>query len=125
MRTVFVVMGEHGEYSDRNVWVSGVFETREAAEAAIIAGMAARRTYDQWCEAKRRAWPKMPFDYFRFPLSNEQKVERDAIEQKAEAAAGPKPPYEPAEYCELFEVPLGVWQSERLERARLTGDLGK
>ena len=35
LKKVWVVLGENGEYSDRCVYVSGVYSTKEAAKAAL------------------------------------------------------------------------------------------
>ena len=83
MKTVFVVLGEQGEYSDRSVWCSGVFETREAAEATIRERLAIRREYNNWHEIHYRT---------KRPPTPE------------------KPEYEPADRVELIEMPLNSWQ---------------
>lgn len=109
---VFVVQSEAGEYEQRYTWISGVYIERESAEKAIAASASKRLAHDLWRAAVRANWPIIPFGYFKFPLSPEQSVEHAAITAHAEGKAGPKPQYEPAESSELFEIEIGVWQSQ-------------
>jgi hypothetical protein len=114
MKNVYVVLGEQGEYSDRSVWVSGVFASKEEAQQSIVERMAKRRDYLNWTsEFNRRRSPR-PFGYFKFPLSPAQQVEWDGIEEAALLGMRPKPEYEPAEHTSLFEVPFGAWQAGHL-----------
>lgn len=112
MDSVFIVLGECGEYSARSVWVSGVYLRREDAEGAIVTRMAKRREYEQWNERFRKSWPNLPFNYFKFPLQGAQAIEHAELTKRASDAAGPKPEYEPAERVELFSLPIGQWQTE-------------
>jgi hypothetical protein len=45
MTTVYVVLGENGEYSDWNVWVSGVSATEKDAQDAALAASERRRLF--------------------------------------------------------------------------------
>jgi hypothetical protein len=117
MTTVFVVLGEQGEYSDRSVWVSGVYATRGDAESAMVAAMARRREYDLWSQARGRHWQQLNgrgLFGWKFPLTPEDAAEHQSISDEADRRAGPKPAYEPAERVELFELPMGQWHSSHL-----------
>jgi hypothetical protein len=99
--TLFVVLAEEGEYSDRAVWVGGVYRTRAEAEAAIVERTAMRREYDNWHTAYlKRLWrDPRPLGY------RHTDEEREA----AKLGLGPEPPYEGAERAELVEVKVGEW----------------
>ena len=103
MRTVFVVLGESGEYSDRMVWVSGVFETRKEAEGAAVKQLAASRVYAQWWDAVCNIRRRMCGGW----ISPETLTKE--IEHESERLAGPTPEYEPADRVTIFEVPIGTW----------------
>ncbi len=45
---VWVVLGEHGEYSEKVTFVGGVFATEQEARDAILRRMAVRLIHDQW-----------------------------------------------------------------------------
>jgi hypothetical protein len=101
---LYVVLGEHGEYSDRSVWVSGVFASREEAEAKMLERLAVNREFEMWQaryikalqQIKGRGW-------WGIPSTDEEKA-------AAQAAAGPKPEYEPTERAEIEEVVVGEWR---------------
>lgn len=99
---LFVVLGESGEYSDRNVWVSGVYATEDEAKAAIDAAMTRRREWENCHEAYLRALysQKGPGDFSAFT---------DEQQARARAAVPAEPPYEGAEQAQYFEVTLGEW----------------
>lgn len=109
---LFVVLGEHGEYSDRVVWVSGVYLDREVAEEIVDERMAIRREWDMWSRAKLAAnreitreggslWHGEPgYDEWR------RKAEEWIIEYEGKR---PEPEYERAERCEIIEVESDVW----------------
>lgn len=46
--TVYIVLAEHGEYSDRDVWAAGAFTSHEAAKAYVLAASERRRLSSGW-----------------------------------------------------------------------------
>lgn len=99
MSCVYVVLGEAGDYSDREVWVSGVFTDEGAAMAHMFVRMAVRREWDEWNRRK--------FDgYFRLGGATDLAPE---VMAEAVRRAGPEPMAESAERCSLVVVPLDVW----------------
>jgi hypothetical protein len=115
-KAIWVVLGEDGEYSDRDVFVSGVFAERGQAEAAMLERMAVKREHDNWDRryhelrcAKRRALPP-PARWA--PLS-------EAEEAEVLSQLPAKPEYERAERCALYEVPVSQWitNDDALQRA--------
>jgi hypothetical protein len=60
--TVWVVAAERGEYSDRSVWIAGVFGDRETAvkmaESKLHESRAATALFDLWCQRMM----KLPID---------------------------------------------------------------
>lgn len=111
MKAIFVVLGMYGEYESATTYVSGVFETRDAAQTAIDRARQKRADYERWSEACHKNWPPLPMGYFKFPLAGDQIEEHAALVARAEAAAGPKPVYESMEDAEIFEVKIGEWAS--------------
>lgn len=100
MSELFVVLGERGEYSNRLVWVSGVFTTEEAAQKAILAAMDKRRVYEAWREQMKRALPRKNLVV---PYTKEEQKE-------ASEKIGPQPAdYEYAERVSIVKVTLNTW----------------
>lgn len=99
MTHVYIVLGQCGEYSDRDVWVCGVYVTEAEAQAAIVERMAVSRVYSAWLERRADA---------RKSLLRENLPGLD-YEERLERAAGPSPEVEEAEYCALVSCPVGQW----------------
>lgn len=108
MIEVFVVIGEHGEYSDRCVFVSGVFATESEARSAAEKALAARRAYDQWQETLARELRNVPYDWIQ-PYGVNPAGYSDETLKKASEKLPPRPPYESAERCEVIKATVGVW----------------
>lgn len=106
-QTVFVILGENGEYSGRDVWVSGVYLTREEAEQAVLEHLAKRRELDTWNERYQNSLPKgymfTKNGYTYTPPTDEERA-------LAREIAGQEPIYERAEMAEIFEVTIGQWK---------------
>jgi len=109
---VWVVLGETGEYSDREVWLCGVFRSDDEAKKEVVARTAVRRAYDAWQNlyySEMRRAERL----FRSERGGGYLWQDEAAYKAAEAAArqraGPKPAYEPAERCSLIVCPIGQW----------------
>ena len=128
MDTVYVVISENGEYSDRDDWVSGVFTDREEALRLVTARDGLHRQYEieykAWFSRRRegiervrtltnveagvhgrmewgsRGWQETTSD----PLTPEKLQEIDK-----EIGPQPKFDYNNGERCYLVEVPLNQW----------------
>lgn len=101
MDSVYVVLGQSGEYSDRCVWVAGIYGTEEQARAEVEAKLAQRRVWEQWNRSFIRNMQKIRGEAWRMLT--------DAETAEASRLAGPKPEEESAEYCEVVKVPFGEW----------------
>lgn len=72
MKTVYVVQGSCGEYSDHMEWMVRAFMDEEKAKAFVILateqGNALRLKYagKYWCEEKTEADPNFQWDYSGF-----------------------------------------------------------
>lgn len=114
MTSVYVVLGENGEYESRSIWLCGVYSDRNEAEAAMALAVERRRKFERWSDTRSKHWRHLDtrgvFGW-KFPLSPEDEVEHKAIGDEAERRAGPKPEYEPAEHLELFLLPTNQWQN--------------
>lgn len=55
---VYVVLAEYGEYSERMVWVAGVFDCLEAAQMAVTVAARNRAAHDVW----NRRYPEPPYE---------------------------------------------------------------
>lgn len=106
--TVYIVLGENGEYSDRDIWISGVFLTEAEAQAAVNDRLAARRIYEHWGEAKSRELKKLGYDWAS-PGSTMLCGYSEARNAEASAKLPPEPPYERAERCEIIPAKIGEW----------------
>jgi len=121
---VFVVLGERGEYSDRDVWVSGVFTTEEDARQAIERRSVVHRVHKNWqdryyrkleelCKADKISPLQDSIPYFFAGASAE--VVRKANERWQEnqrltaEQVGPEPEAECAERFSLVPVGIGEW----------------
>ncbi len=108
---VYVVLGERGEYSERDVFVSGVYTSRQDAEDAVMAGSTRNRIYMAWADKSFEHLRRMPIDpNFGFSWT-------DAQRDEAEKLAGPKPEYERGEEFEIVECELGQWLSSHQDIA--------
>lgn len=103
MSTIYVVLSESGEYSERRVWVSGAYTTELAARSAIAEALERRRLRDQWdgrfeAIAGPESWVHM----------TEKK--RQMVREEAERLLNPsKPPEEEVERARIIEVELDRW----------------
>ena len=102
MEKVFVVLGENGEYSDRSVWVAGVFATEAEAQQQIDARLVMRREWEAWHEAYLRELRGVQGAGKFGCYTDEQQA-------AAKARVPGEPSYERAERCEIEEAPLGAW----------------
>lgn len=102
MSEVHVVIAEFGEYSDRVVWVAGVYSNVKEAESAITRATECNRVHEAWydtyCQELRRVRNN---EWFGIPT--------DAEEAEAKRRAGPEPPHESAERCELVTCQIDQW----------------
>lgn len=99
--TVFVVLAECGEYSDRNVWVAGIFATEVEAQQEVDARLAVSRVYTAWHDAFVRELLRLSPGIVRAYTDEERAFARSRLP--------PEPPYERAERCEIVEAPIGEW----------------
>jgi hypothetical protein len=106
MTKLFVVLAENGEYSDRIVWVAGVFPTESDARSEVEKHLAQRREYDQWNVKYQNTL--QTFEEFRCNRYGTPHYTKNDHSKAAELA-GPKPEYEGAERCEVIETELGKW----------------
>ena len=100
---LFVVLGESGDYSDRNVWVSGVYSSATEAQGAIDAAAKRRGEWDNWHIAYLRELRKENAAGRYGSFTDEQQA-------KAKAAVYAAPPYERTERAEIEETEIGVWK---------------
>lgn len=105
---VYVVLSETGEYSDRIVWVSGVYRTEAEAQEAITARLATRRAHDEWNVAHQRELQRLGYDW---TMKGTDILTGYSDKRRAEAASKlpPEPPYESAERCEIIRATIGEW----------------
>lgn len=103
--TVWVVLGEFGEYSNRAVFVSGVFKSKEEAEKAVIERSAIHRVHEQWQQRYLNARSQV---HHRFTLLA-QDMDIEAIDACAKEQAGPEPEHESAERMTIIPVCVGQW----------------
>jgi hypothetical protein len=106
---VFVVLGQYGEYSDREVFVGGVFTTKEEAQTAVCEAATRRGVYDSWYRSFLRELDKIRCP--RFTIT-------DLEQQTARELAGPEPEYESAEHATIIEVETGTWNSNGFKEAQ-------
>lgn len=128
----WVVLGESGEYSNREVWVSGVYRSEAEARAKIEERMTVRRQYEEWDWKRtdhfnvlqKAANKAMQEQLTRHTIEGNAQAVRDrpwamewqrtgyaAAQKAAGEAAGPEPEYEEAEQCSLFACPIDTWQA--------------
>lgn len=103
--TVFIVLAERGEYSERQVWVAGVFRTREEAWQTVAERRARRRASEDWSERYLDALEAQAGGgggVWRLRGEAYQEAQRRAAEQ-----AGPAPPEEVMERAEIVPMVIG------------------
>lgn len=113
--TLYVVLGEEGEYSERMVWVSGVFLTEEEAQAKILERSAVHRSWREWQSRYYKsiaplndAWiDQNPGKW----LGREGAETMRRHESQAREMAGPEPEREDGERFSMEKVKLGEWRS--------------
>lgn len=102
MKSLYAVVCENGEYSDRFVWVGGIYENEADARTAMELALVRRREWDNWhnvfLNELYRANPKRGI-YTKAQIAG------------AEANCPPKPPYEGTERAEIVSLEIGVWQA--------------
>lgn len=119
---VWVVLGENGEYSDRSVFVSGVFATEPEAQNAVVIRSAVARAWSEWkdrFDSKRAEIFKD--DPYRFDLKHiaagktwDQVEEQEAdIMRVLSEIIGPEPEYERGESFWIVEAEIGKWYGGR------------
>lgn len=109
MPKVYVVMVEHGENSDRSVWVAAVYSTESEARTAMQAAEERRGVWNNWKQnrdrlrdamMKERVWGWMaPFEM------------NDEFSAELRSKLPPEPEYERGERFQIVEVEQGCWQS--------------
>lgn len=99
-------MGESGEYSDRNVWVSGVYATEAEAMVAVKEAERRRGTWEQYHEYYLKELAR----YKPAGFLGSWNTDQQAVAKKAIDGLFPEPPFERAERCFLEIVELGVWK---------------
>jgi hypothetical protein len=100
---VFVVLGETGEYSDRNVQVCGVFATEQEARSMMLKRMEVRRLHNLWHERMIQELRRLQPGLGQYTTENQQEAER---------RAGPEPEYEYSERVSLHAGELGEWGTD-------------
>lgn len=90
--TVYIVLGESGEYSDCwDAWIAGVFLTKAEAQEAMSKRMVVRRTWEEW---------------------NGRRIDLLLTTGRREVArqmVGPEPEREEAERVSLYPASIGEW----------------
>lgn len=113
MTTVWVVLGELGEYSDRSIFVSGVYATKKEARDAVTVASERRRIFDNWNETLRQHQNRLRKLDRRldrgYLWTPEQSKIWDQLNVEAHRLAGPEPEYERGERFEIVPVELGYW----------------
>jgi hypothetical protein len=106
---VYVVLAEYGDRDDPNMRVAGVFETKEAAEAAMQERLTRLKAHDEW----RGRYVDHLEDLRRQAVGGIwDQISAEAIEgrhQEARRLAGPEPPNELLKFAEIVEVTVGEW----------------
>lgn len=120
MTYVYIVLGQRGEYSDREVWVAGVYATEAEAQAAVVERMEVRMVYGEWSRRRNEAESKLldefekaypGVDYVRTVLGPRLLYPELWVPyaERLEQQVGPQPEEEPAEYVALIFCPVGHW----------------
>jgi hypothetical protein len=102
MTQLFVVLGERDEYSDRDVWISGVFDTREKAEDAVVRRTSVHNIHENWV---KQFWSEVKSD----PDRKHWYYEKSGTESAVYMKDCGEPENEAAERFCIHEVVLGVW----------------
>ena len=118
--TVYVVLGEAGEYSERDVWICGVYLTEEEAILKLFERLRVRRVWEQWDQSWRTEAERIKTK--KYEKSVEEAPSGESVpswsslilvssEEIAEAKriVGPQPEKEEAERLAVVEVPLATW----------------
>jgi hypothetical protein len=114
---VYVVLGEQGEYSDRSVWVSGVFTSEETAKEFMKERMAISRKWQNWNSKYRSLLFNLQNKFEKDTGNYSWKIDgmthklQSQAREEIEKLWGPEPEVEAAEGCSLFAVPLNEWVS--------------
>lgn len=108
--TVYVVIAECGEYSDRNDWVAAVFSDKSKAEAEVLAWSKARAIYEaevEFWEQRERNLRKADPMY----AEAHKNTAWPKYHQLAGEKIGPYPEFPGERFDRLYfvEVPLNVW----------------
>lgn len=122
MNKLYVVLGEAGEYSDRNVWVSGVFDTQVAAQDLVEELALKHRLSEEWDKVNRKHFNALKdlmhvkaaapmYEHQRVVYNNAYFAAMDELRDEAKRLAGPKPEYVREERCEVVEVDLNKWMT--------------
>lgn len=119
---VYVVLGESGEYSDRSVWVSGVFDNETLAKSWIEKRSGVRRVYEQWWKnvstLNDQIRQQKPYYKFITVWSEtagiiyktifDEKAYTEA-EEIVDKLSGPAPENELGERFELVKIMMNTW----------------
>lgn len=101
-----MIIVETGEYSDRNDWIGGVFDSCEVAKKMIIEKAAAVRQqqidYENWCNKQLVVCRELFGNIVMWKLNDEQRAEIDR-------RVGAAPVGEIGDNFYLVEVPLNEW----------------
>jgi hypothetical protein len=103
---LYVVIVETGEYSDRNDWIGGVFDSCEVAKKTLIKKAAAARQqridYENWRNKRWAICCELSGVTDIWKLNDEQRAEVDR-------RVGAEPVGENGDNFYLVEVPLNEW----------------
>jgi len=119
MKSLYVVLGNEGEYSDRIVYVAGVFENREEACKLIAemtaVGRANALIIEEWqkkrkelCDRAREAkiTPEMR-SYYAYPEGHVSLTPEEYAEINAQI--GPSPSRLDYDTFDIYQVPINEW----------------
>ncbi len=103
-KTVYVVISECGEYSDRDIWISGIFTSKDVAEKFITARLTVRNLWEIWL--KRYIEVRKRLD-----LLKTRDVQRNFENEHQEALVltGGEPEKENAERMTYKEIEIDEW----------------
>jgi hypothetical protein len=108
MTAVYIVLSESGEYSDRMVWIGGVYDTLAAAQSAVAAAAHRRAVYDEW---QQRYSAELGRAQITAARSNLWTVTLDSRAAEVRASRmEPQPPYEAGQRFSIYPANVGEWR---------------
>lgn len=117
---LWAVLGECGEYSDRQVWVSGVFDSEDLAKNAIKNHVEIRNTYEQYMinfnslsskykELNRLVKEQIWSEKYGVTFRTREVLDYNKLKEYIQLKIGLQPEFEPAERFELIKLNLNKW----------------